>query len=70
VLHIPVGTVVSYEDIALYIGFPRAVRAVGNAVGKNPVSFVIPCHRVVRKTADSVTTAAARRVGNDRLKPA
>jgi AraC family transcriptional regulator of adaptative response/methylated-DNA-[protein]-cysteine methyltransferase len=51
-LHIPVGTVVSYEDIALYIGFPRAVRAVGNAVGKNPVSFVIPCHRVVRKTAE------------------
>jgi AraC family transcriptional regulator of adaptative response/methylated-DNA-[protein]-cysteine methyltransferase len=51
-LHIPVGTVVSYEDIALYIGFPKAVRAVGNAVGKNPVSFVIPCHRVVRKTAE------------------
>lgn len=51
-LRIPVGTVVSYEDIALYIGFPRAVRAVGNAVGKNPVSFVIPCHRVVRKTAE------------------
>jgi len=51
-LRIPVGTVVSYEDVALYIGFPKAVRAVGNAVGKNPVSFVIPCHRVVRKTAD------------------
>jgi AraC family transcriptional regulator of adaptative response/methylated-DNA-[protein]-cysteine methyltransferase len=51
-LKIPVGTVVTYEDIALYIGFPRAVRAVGNAVGKNPVSFVIPCHRVVRKTAE------------------
>jgi len=51
-LRIPVGTVVSYEDVALYIGFPKAVRAVGNAVGKNPVSFVIPCHRVVRKTAE------------------
>jgi AraC family transcriptional regulator of adaptative response/methylated-DNA-[protein]-cysteine methyltransferase len=51
-LKIPVGTVVTYEDIALYIGFPKAVRAVGNAVGKNPVSFVIPCHRVVRKTAE------------------
>jgi AraC family transcriptional regulator of adaptative response/methylated-DNA-[protein]-cysteine methyltransferase len=51
-LRIPVGTVVSYEDVALHIGFPKAVRAVGNAVGKNPVSFVIPCHRVVRKTAD------------------
>ncbi len=51
-LKIPVGTVVTYEDIALYIGLPKAVRAVGNAVGKNPVSFVIPCHRVVRKTAE------------------
>jgi AraC family transcriptional regulator of adaptative response/methylated-DNA-[protein]-cysteine methyltransferase len=51
-LKIPVGTVVTYEDIALYIGFPKSARAVGNAVGKNPVSFVIPCHRVVRKTAE------------------
>ncbi len=51
-LRIPIGTVVAYEDIALYIGFPKAVRAVGSAVGKNPVSFVIPCHRVVRKTAE------------------
>jgi AraC family transcriptional regulator of adaptative response/methylated-DNA-[protein]-cysteine methyltransferase len=51
-LRIPVGTVVTYEDIALHIGLPKAVRAVGNAVGKNPVSFVIPCHRVVRKTAE------------------
>jgi AraC family transcriptional regulator, regulatory protein of adaptative response / methylated-DNA-[protein]-cysteine methyltransferase len=51
-LRIPVGTVVTYEDVALYIGLPKAVRAVGNAVGKNPVSFVIPCHRVVRKTAE------------------
>lgn len=51
-LKIPVGTLVTYEDIALYIGFPKAVRAVGNAVGRNPVSFVIPCHRVVRKAAE------------------
>ncbi len=51
-LRIPVGTVVTYEAIALHIGLPKAVRAVGNAVGKNPVSFVIPCHRVVRKTAE------------------
>ncbi len=51
-LRIPLGTVVAYEDLALQSGFPKAVRAVGSAVGKNPVSFVIPCHRVVRKTAD------------------
>ncbi|MCU0559339.1 MAG: bifunctional helix-turn-helix domain-containing protein/methylated-DNA--[protein]-cysteine S-methyltransferase [Desulfobacterales bacterium] len=51
-LRIPLGTVVSYEDLARHIGFPKAVRAVGNAVGRNPVSFVIPCHRVVRKCAE------------------
>jgi AraC family transcriptional regulator of adaptative response/methylated-DNA-[protein]-cysteine methyltransferase len=51
-LRIPVGTVVTYEDVAIYIGYPQAARAVGNAVGKNPVSFIIPCHRVVRKTAE------------------
>jgi AraC family transcriptional regulator, regulatory protein of adaptative response / methylated-DNA-[protein]-cysteine methyltransferase len=51
-LKIPIGTVVTYEDIAIHIGSPKAVRAVGSAVGKNPVSFVIPCHRVIRKTAE------------------
>ncbi len=48
-LKIPSGSVVSYEDIAARIGKPRAVRAVGCAVGQNPVAFVIPCHRVIRK---------------------
>ena len=51
-LRIPVGSVVSYEDVAVQIRMPKAARAVGNAVGKNPVSFVIPCHRVIRKTAE------------------
>jgi AraC family transcriptional regulator of adaptative response/methylated-DNA-[protein]-cysteine methyltransferase len=51
-LRIPLGRVATYEDIALTIGLPKAARAVGNAVGKNPVSFVIPCHRVIRKTAE------------------
>ncbi len=51
-LRIPAGYVVTYEDIAAYIGKSRAVRAVGNAVAKNPVSFVIPCHRVIRKIGD------------------
>jgi AraC family transcriptional regulator of adaptative response/methylated-DNA-[protein]-cysteine methyltransferase len=48
-LKIPFGAVVSYEDIATYIGQPKATRAVGNAIGHNPVGFVIPCHRVIRK---------------------
>jgi len=48
-LCIPSGTVVTYQDIALSIGLPRASRAVGNAVGHNPLAVVIPCHRVIRK---------------------
>jgi AraC family transcriptional regulator of adaptative response/methylated-DNA-[protein]-cysteine methyltransferase len=51
-IKIPMGAVVSYEDVAAHIGMPKASRAVGNAVGDNPVSFVIPCHRVIRKTAE------------------
>jgi len=44
---IPHGETMSYGDIAKRIGRPKAVRAVGTAVGKNPVPLVIPCHRVV-----------------------
>jgi len=48
-LKIPAGSVVSYEDLAAHLGKPRAARAVGSAVGSNPISFLIPCHRVIRK---------------------
>src|SRR4051794_12114000 len=44
---IPYGETWSYADLAEHIGSPRAVRAVGLANGKNPVSIVVPCHRVV-----------------------
>jgi AraC family transcriptional regulator of adaptative response/methylated-DNA-[protein]-cysteine methyltransferase len=47
-LKIPMGRAVSYTDIARYIGAPSASRAVGSAVGRNPLSFVVPCHRVLR----------------------
>ncbi len=47
-LKIPVGRAVSYTDIARHIGAPAASRAVGSAVGRNPLSFVVPCHRVLR----------------------
>ncbi len=47
-LQIPRGTVVSYADIAKQIGRPRAVRAVGTAVGTNPFAPAVPCHRVIR----------------------
>ena len=49
-LRIPPGRVASYEDIARRIHAPRAVRAVANAVAHNPVAWLIPCHRVIRKS--------------------
>ena len=50
-LKIPPGTLVTYQTIARDIGSPRAMRAVGTAVGNNPVAYLIPCHRVIRETA-------------------
>jgi AraC family transcriptional regulator, regulatory protein of adaptative response / methylated-DNA-[protein]-cysteine methyltransferase len=47
-LKIPMGRAVSYMDIARHLGQPTASRAVGSAVGRNPISFVVPCHRVLR----------------------
>jgi AraC family transcriptional regulator, regulatory protein of adaptative response / methylated-DNA-[protein]-cysteine methyltransferase len=51
-LKIPMGKATSYGDIAGHIGKPKAARAVGAAVGKNPISFVVPCHRVIGKSGD------------------
>ncbi|MEM9096956.1 MAG: bifunctional helix-turn-helix domain-containing protein/methylated-DNA--[protein]-cysteine S-methyltransferase [Pseudomonadota bacterium] len=48
-LKIPSGHVTTYSEIARHIGKPRAVRAVGTAVGRNPVSWLIPCHRALRR---------------------
>lgn len=47
-LDIPAGRAVSYADVARHVCTERAARAVGAAVGKNPISFVVPCHRVLR----------------------
>jgi AraC family transcriptional regulator, regulatory protein of adaptative response / methylated-DNA-[protein]-cysteine methyltransferase len=49
-LKIPVGKATTYGDIASSVGSPKAARAVGAAVGKNPMSFVVPCHRVIGKS--------------------
>ena len=46
-LHIPLGRAATYSAVAGRIGKPKAARAVGAAVGKNPISFVVPCHRVL-----------------------
>jgi AraC family transcriptional regulator of adaptative response/methylated-DNA-[protein]-cysteine methyltransferase len=51
-LQIPMGRVTTYSDIASKIGVPKAARAVGAAIGKNPVAFVVPCHRVIGKCGD------------------
>lgn len=49
-LKIPQGEIVSYSQVAQHVGNPKAVRAVASAVGRNSVSYVIPCHRVIRNT--------------------
>lgn len=49
-LHIPPRSLVCYEQVAGYIGRPTASRAVGNAVGDNPIAYLAPCHRVIRKS--------------------
>lgn len=51
-LNIPKGQVISYGDVANDIGKPKASRAVGSAVGENPVSLIVPCHRVVQASGN------------------
>ena len=51
-LTIPMGGLTTYSDLAAKAGSPKAARAVGAAVGKNPICFVVPCHRVVGKNGD------------------
>ena len=51
-MNIPTGFVTTYSDIAKAIDNKAAVRAVGTAVGKNPISWLIPCHRVLRKNGE------------------
>lgn len=49
-MRIPSGQVTTYSEIATCIGNPKAVRAVGTAVGGNPISWLVPCHRALRKS--------------------
>lgn len=50
--NIPYGETRSYEDIAVKVGSPKAVRAVGQANNRNPILLIIPCHRVIHKNGD------------------
>ena len=51
-LALPRGTLISYQDLAVYIGHPNACRAVAGAVAANPVAWLVPCHRVIRKSGE------------------
>jgi methylated-DNA-[protein]-cysteine S-methyltransferase len=45
---VPYGAVTTYRDLAVEVGSPRAARAIGNALGSNPIPVIVPCHRVLR----------------------
>ena len=49
-LKVPMGRATTYSDLARHLGKPKAARAVGGAVGRNPISFVVPCHRVLGRS--------------------
>ena len=51
-LQIPLAGILNYQQLAQLLGKPKAARAVGNAIAKNPVAFLIPCHRVLRQSGD------------------
>jgi len=51
-LHIPAGALTTYGQIAAALGYPTASRAVGSAVGDNPIAYLIPCHRVIRQSGE------------------
>ncbi len=51
-LKIPLGRLSTYSDVASFLNNPKALRAVGSAIGDNPVAFIIPCHRVIQSSGN------------------
>lgn len=51
-LKVPFGSITTYQTLAELMGRPSAARAVGNAVGNNPIAYLIPCHRVIRESGE------------------
>jgi AraC family transcriptional regulator of adaptative response/methylated-DNA-[protein]-cysteine methyltransferase len=66
VRRIPIGKTTTYTALAIQIGHPKAIRAVGNACTVNPYAFAVPCHRVLH-TNPSLSFGHKR--GNDRMRP-
>lgn len=67
-LKIKTGKTVTYSDIAQKIGKPLAVRAVGTAVGRNPLSVIVPCHRVVNKSSGRINYGWGAEMKKDLLR--
>jgi len=67
-LEIPWGKLVNYGNIAKKINHPKACRAVGSAVGKNPIFFLIPCHRVIQASGDCGNYYWGRKMKADIIK--
>lgn len=66
-LDIDYGETKCYGDIADFLGVPSANRAVGNAVGANPIAIIVPCHRVIRKNGDLGNYAYGKEIKKDLL---
>ena len=67
-LKIPVGTTITYQQVAIDIGREKAVRTVANAIAKNKVAYLIPCHRVVGENGNIMKYAGGARVKLEMLK--
>ncbi|MCK9332637.1 MAG: methylated-DNA--[protein]-cysteine S-methyltransferase [Candidatus Cloacimonetes bacterium] len=61
-LKIPYGKTICYQDLASRIGNPPAQRAVGNALNKNPMAIIIPCHRVIAKSGEIGGFAVGKKI--------
>lgn len=67
-LKIPYGETLSYKDIAKMIGRPKAIQAVGTAIGKNPFLIIVPCHRVIKSNGSIGGFAYGRKIKEKLLK--
>ncbi len=67
-LSLPYGKTASYEEIAKAVEKPKASRAVGNAVGANPLLLIVPCHRIIKKSGETGNFGAGRELKKQLLR--